>query len=48
MAKREWGRRGEGGGGDRTITVEFAVNRQQVEPNGKYADVCKCVMDRSP
>lgn len=27
---------------------EFSMKRQQVEPNGKYADVCKCVLDGSP
>lgn len=31
------------------ITIsEFSMKRQQVEPNGKYADVCKCVLDGSP
>lgn len=30
------------------ITIsEFSMKRQQVEPNGKYADVCKCVFDGS-
>lgn len=31
------------------ITIsEFSMKRQQVEPNGKYADVCKCALDGSP
>ena len=31
------------------ITIsEFSMKRQQVEPNGKYADVCKCMLDGSP
>ena len=31
------------------ITIsQFSMKRQQVEPNGKYADVCKCVLDGSP
>lgn len=31
------------------ITIsEFSMKRQQVEPNGKYADVCKCTLDGSP
>lgn len=31
------------------ITIsEFSMKRQQVELNGKYADVCKCVLDGSP
>lgn len=31
------------------ITIsEFSMKRQQVEPNGKYADICKCALDGSP